>query len=85
MNSAQYRKQFSRNCTHCNYKVILLGDYGVGKTSLFHRIKSGKQFHRQKRTVSNLSIYEDSIDYCSRTFTVQGGREVQVRRPKIPG
>ena len=79
---AQLKKQFSCNCTHYNYKVIILGDYGVGKTSLFRRIKnigfcSRPQLHRLDSRLTS-AVYQDTIDYCSRTFTLRDGKRVQV-------
>ena len=81
MNADQLRKQFSRNCRHYNYKVILLGDYGVGKTSLFRRIRNGGSSPKQlRRGDSRLAsaVYQDTIDHCSRNFTLQNGKRVQV-------
>ena len=68
-------KQFSRNCAHCNYKVILLGDYGVGKTTLFRRIKTGR---RAQRMDSRSSGYDDTIDCCTKSFKLENGKVVQV-------
>ena len=94
---SQLKKQFSCNCNHYNYKVILLGDYGVGKTSLFHRIKNVRSSSKQQlqRLDSRLAsaVYQDTIDYCSRAFTLQNGKTVQVgpgsmkcwsREPDLP-
>ena len=78
---SQLRKQFSHNCSHHNYKVILLGDYGVGKTSLFRRIKNVGSSSKQQlqRLDSRASaVCQDTIDYCSRAFTLQDGKRVQV-------
>ena len=79
---SQLKKQFSCNCNHYNYKVILLGDYGVGKTSLFRRIKNVRSSSKQQlqRLDSRLAsaVYQDTIDYCSRAFTLQNGKIVQV-------
>ena len=94
---SQLKKQFSCNCNHYNYKVILLGDYGVGKTSLFRRIKNVRSSSKQQlqRLDSRLAsaVYQDTIDYCSRAFTLQNGKTVQVgpgamkcwsREPDLP-
>ena len=83
MNAATLKKQFSRNCSHYNYKVILLGDYGVGKSSLFRRIRNGVSSSRQShrcRLDSRLTsiVCHDTIDYCSRAFTLRDGEKVQV-------
>lgn len=69
------KKQFSRTCTHYNYKVILLGDYGVGKTSLFARIKypeSTLPFTHGSTT------NQDTIDHCTTTFEIASRKKVQV-------
>ena len=49
------------------YKIILLGDVSVGKTSLFNRIKTGK-FH------DNLSMFGSTLgqECLEKTMVVQG-------------
>ena len=39
------------------YKVILLGDAGVGKTSLFNRIKTGGKFYEVHATTQGADVY----------------------------
>ena len=45
------------------YKIILLGDLGVGKTSLFLRIKC-KQFVDPATDTTNLGCDEYTFDYA---------------------
>ena len=76
------KKQFSKVCSHVHYKVILLGDYGVGKTSLFARIKAGDQHDPSESSLStsrSSSTQSDTIDHCVRTFVLESGKKVQVR------
>lgn len=56
------------------YKVILLGDAGVGKTSLFTRIKTGKFLD-----VESFTTKPDSYDYC----TTIGRDRIQVNSVPI--
>lgn len=79
MSASRYKKQFSRNCAHCNYKVILLGDYGVGKTSLFRKLKGGKQPQSLDSITSSSGVSHDTIDYCTKVFTMSSGKKVQVK------
>lgn len=41
-----------------NYKVILLGEAGVGKTSLFNRIKTGKFSDTQSSSTGVCDCYQ---------------------------
>ena len=44
-----------------SYKIILLGEEGVGKTSLFNRIKSGKFYDSHwQSTTGGLDCYQYS-------------------------
>lgn len=47
-----------------SYKVILLGDSGVGKTSLFFRLQTGRFIGEAGATTG--------IDYTDRVFDVDG-------------
>lgn len=56
------------------YNIILLGEVGVGKTSLFNRIKTGR-FHENQSTLGE-ECYEKSmmvegdeirVSFCHRT------------------
>ena len=69
------RRQFSRACNHLKYKVIFLGDFGVGKTTLFTWLKDGEPPDTQC-SISNCI----GIDKCSVPFTLQDGQEVQVSK-----
>lgn len=69
------KKQFSHFCDHCTYKVVMVGDFGVGKTTLFHRIKGEKTAAYQAGSVRQ---YSDSVDYCTKMFEVAPGRTAQV-------
>lgn len=79
------KKQFSHYCEHCNYKVVMVGDYGVGKTTLFRRIKADKPFQRTERNSETSNVgscsqqYTDSIDFCTKSFEMESGKTVQVR------
>ena len=53
-----------------NYKIILLGDVGVGKTSLFNRIRTGEFIEDYDSGTS----YYDNIYYT----TTVGDDEVNV-------
>lgn len=46
------------------YKIVLLGDAGVGKTSLFGRIKTGR-FNQTETTVGT-----GGADQCKYTTTI---------------
>jgi len=39
------------------YKVILLGDAGVGKTSLFNRIKTGGKFYEVHSPTQGVDVF----------------------------
>lgn len=45
------------------YNIILLGDEGVGKSSLFNRIRTGK-FHQNQSTLGQ--------DNCEKQMTLEG-------------
>lgn len=59
---------------HPVYKVVLVGCFGVGKTSLFWRLKTGQFMHHET---------EDSgkclSDRCTISYIMQSGVVVQVR------
>ena len=52
------------------YKVILLGDYGVGKTSLFKRLR-GEPFH--ERSTDGICT-----DTCTKSYTLNNGEKLLV-------
>ena len=52
------------------YKVVLLGELGVGKTSLFRRVKDNSFDEYQTATTG--------IDSCSKTIKC-GGQTIMVR------
>ena len=46
------------------YNIILLGEVGVGKTSLYNRIKTGRY--------DNFGVLRLQEDCCRKTMVVQG-------------
>ncbi len=59
-------------------KAVLLGDYGVGKTTLFRRIRE------QELVVSEGSISwnSQSMDLCNTTITTSDKKKVEVKQIK---
>ena len=51
------------------YNIILLGEVGVGKTSLFNRIKSGR-FHENQSTLGE--------ECFVKAMTLDGGEQIRV-------
>ena len=57
-------------------KSVLLGNYGVGKTTLFRRIRG--PVHGEE-SASGLSTWTNqSLDICSKTITTADSKTVQV-------
>lgn len=56
-----------------DYKIILLGDAGVGKTSLFYRIKTGRFCDVRSTQGTDRYTYSTSVgdDLLSVSFMVQ--------------
>ena len=55
------------------YKVVLLGDYGVGKTSLFRRLRDGSFAEGLSTSLSSVGM-----DKCTRSFQMDNGTSVKV-------
>ena len=55
------------------FKIILIGDPGVGKTTYFLRIRDGEFIDTDKRPTASLGV--EHLEY---TMTI-GGVEVKVR------
>lgn len=66
---AYYDLFFSKSCPVPTYKVILLGDTGAGKTSLFLRYKHGS--FRKGSTLYGADRY-------MKDFSVEDGEKVKV-------
>ncbi len=60
------------NCRRHLHKVILLGNLGVGKTSMFRRLRDGK-YHDFLRSVSNVGV-----DKHTKAFRMESGETVFV-------
>ena len=60
----------------CVYKVVLVGSYSVGKTSLFWRLKTGQFMEHQEAgdAASSLSV----TDRCTVSYVMRTGTVVQV-------
>ena len=56
----------------CVYKVVLVGSYSVGKTSLFWRLKTGQFMHHEAGDAASSSSVTDrcTVSYVMRTGTV---------------
>lgn len=57
------------DCFDFLFKIILIGDTNVGKTSVIQRFKSGNFSERQQNTIG--------VDFIVRTLNIQG-RKVKV-------
>ncbi len=55
-------------------KAVLLGDYGVGKTTLFRRIREEELVFSE----GSISWNSQSMDLCNTTITTSDKKEVQV-------
>ena len=73
---------FTRHALHTvfmaycsSYKVILLGDYGVGKTSLLKRLR-GESFHEQSSSIKSKGVGREK---CTKSYTLHNGDSVVVR------
>lgn len=57
------------------YKVVLVGCFGVGKTSLFWRLKTGQFMEHHETEESGRCL----SDRCTVNYVMQSGDVVQVR------
>lgn len=57
------------------YKVILVGDYGVGKTSLFKRLR-GESFYERPSSTLSKGVGREK---CTKSYTLHNGDLVTVR------
>lgn len=58
------------------YKVVLLGDYGVGKTSLFRRLRDGSFADGTTPWTTDATCA--GLDKCTKTFRTVDGKSVMV-------
>ena len=68
---ASYRRS---KATKNIYKVILLGNYGVGKSSLFRRLMDGSYDAGDDDGPEDIGQ-----ERCSKSFTMDNGETVRVR------
>lgn len=54
------------DCFDFLFKIILIGDTDVGKTSVIQRFKSGNFSERQQNTIG--------VDFIVRTLNIQGSK-----------
>ena len=72
----------SRTTGRAMYKAVLLGEYGVGKTTLFRCLRDGT-CRKTSLTVSgdtpvSRGTSAVGMDKCSKRFTLEGGDNVVV-------
>ena len=75
-NSLDYVRRFTMATGMPNYKIILCGEYGVGKSSLFRRFMNNTFTMEVKPQGKKSTI---GLDQANQTFMV-GGEEVRVCR-----
>ncbi|RWS26686.1 ras-related protein Rab-30-like protein 1 [Leptotrombidium deliense] len=61
------------------FKVILVGEYGVGKTSIFRRFTSNTFIDIETLSLSESRKSTLGLDHCSRKFDVKGDRSLKMQ------